>query len=137
MRPLQDNWSHMLRRACRAALSALKHRAGPRTSLCRVGPRSVRRLDHDNPADPMEKRMKSDQTAADSRGTIQTHGAKRSAAIRRKGNGPTESMLADASDARDQSIREAAYAFYEARGRVDGFALEDWLKAETQFSTTH
>ena len=33
---------------------------------------------------------------------------------------------------RDENIRQAAYAFYEARGRVDGYALEDWLQAETQ-----
>lgn len=53
------------------------------------------------------------------------------------GDGPGESMLADAADAREQSIREAAYAYYEARGRADGFALDDWLKAEAQFSTSH
>ncbi len=31
---------------------------------------------------------------------------------------------------RDQAIREAAYACYEARGREPGHELEDWLKAE-------
>jgi hypothetical protein len=33
---------------------------------------------------------------------------------------------------REEVIRLAAYAFYEARGRVDGHELEDWLKAEAQ-----
>lgn len=29
-----------------------------------------------------------------------------------------------------QAIRQAAYALYEARGHLDGNALEDWLQAE-------
>lgn len=33
---------------------------------------------------------------------------------------------------REEAIRLTAYAFYEARGRVDGHELEDWLKAEAQ-----
>jgi hypothetical protein len=37
-----------------------------------------------------------------------------------------------AGNGRDAFIRESAYAFYEARGRVDGHALEDWLKAEAE-----
>jgi hypothetical protein len=40
---------------------------------------------------------------------------------------------APSGDARDTFIRESAYAFYEARGRVDGHALEDWLQAEAEF----
>jgi hypothetical protein len=32
----------------------------------------------------------------------------------------------------EEVIRLTAYAFYEARGRVDGHELEDWLKAEAQ-----
>ena len=31
---------------------------------------------------------------------------------------------------REQRVREAAYHRYEARGSVDGHALEDWLNAE-------
>jgi hypothetical protein len=90
--------------------------------------------------------MKADQTTTHSRGTAQAGGARRSAAARRKGDGHADSMLADGGDTgqtsqtgdpRDQAVREAAYAFYEARGCVDGFALDDWLKAEAQFSTTH
>ncbi len=34
----------------------------------------------------------------------------------------------------DQIARHA-YAFYERRGRVDGFHLEDWLKAELEVLT--
>jgi len=34
---------------------------------------------------------------------------------------------------RDQIIRRTAYAFYEARGHIDGHELEDWMKAEAQF----
>ena len=39
-------------------------------------------------------------------------------------------------DEREQLIRQTAYAFYEARGHIDGHALEDWLKAEAQFPLT-
>jgi len=38
-------------------------------------------------------------------------------------------VQADGID-REQLVREAAYARYESRGRVDGHALEDWLNAE-------
>ncbi len=34
---------------------------------------------------------------------------------------------------RDTFIRESAYARYEARGCIDGHALEDWLQAEAEF----
>jgi Protein of unknown function (DUF2934) len=30
----------------------------------------------------------------------------------------------------DERIRRRAYELYEQRGRVDGFALDDWLQAE-------
>lgn len=39
---------------------------------------------------------------------------------------------ADDSEARDSFIRDTAYSFYEARGRIDGYDLEDWLRAEAQ-----
>ena len=29
-----------------------------------------------------------------------------------------------------ESIRRRAYELYERRGKVDGFALDDWLQAE-------
>ena len=38
----------------------------------------------------------------------------------------------DSVDSRDQAIRETAYAFYEARGRLDGHELEDWFQAEAE-----
>lgn len=31
---------------------------------------------------------------------------------------------------RVEEIRALAYAFYEARGCVEGYALDDWIKAE-------
>jgi Protein of unknown function (DUF2934) len=30
----------------------------------------------------------------------------------------------------EERIRQRAYQLYEQRGRVDGFALDDWLHAE-------
>jgi hypothetical protein len=36
----------------------------------------------------------------------------------------------EADKSRAERIREAAYQFYEARGRLDGHDLEDWLAAE-------
>ena len=32
----------------------------------------------------------------------------------------------------EESIRRRAYELYEERGRVDGFALDDWLQAEAE-----
>jgi hypothetical protein len=32
----------------------------------------------------------------------------------------------------EERIRRRAYALYEERGRVDGFALNDWLQAEAE-----
>jgi hypothetical protein len=36
----------------------------------------------------------------------------------------------EASEERVQEIREIAYAYYEARGCADGYAMDDWLRAE-------
>jgi DUF2934 family protein len=33
---------------------------------------------------------------------------------------------------RDERIRTRAYALYEARGRVDGHDVDDWLQAEAE-----
>ena len=30
----------------------------------------------------------------------------------------------------EKRVRQRAYELYEQRGRVDGFALDDWLRAE-------
>jgi hypothetical protein len=32
----------------------------------------------------------------------------------------------------EERIRQRASELYEQRGRVDGFALDDWLRAETE-----
>ena len=32
----------------------------------------------------------------------------------------------------EESIRRCAYELYQQRGRVDGFALDDWLQAEPE-----
>jgi hypothetical protein len=32
----------------------------------------------------------------------------------------------------EESIRRRAYELYEQRGRIDGFALDDWLLAERE-----
>ena len=37
---------------------------------------------------------------------------------------------------RQQTIRETAYRRFEARGRVHGRDLEDWLEAEAQLEST-
>jgi Protein of unknown function (DUF2934) len=36
------------------------------------------------------------------------------------------------SNAITERIHQRAYELYEQRGRVDGFALDDWLQAETE-----
>ena len=36
------------------------------------------------------------------------------------------------SNAITERIRQRAYEIYEQRGRADGFALDDWLQAETE-----
>lgn len=54
--------------------------------------------------------------------------------------GHTVPMEPDLEAARDATIRRTAYALYEARGCADGQDLDDWLKAEaewTRSSTVH
>ncbi len=36
----------------------------------------------------------------------------------------------------EERIRLRAYEIYERRGRVDGFALDDWLQAEAEILGT-
>jgi hypothetical protein len=38
----------------------------------------------------------------------------------------------DPSRTIDERIRHRAYELYEQRGRLDGFALDDWLQAEAE-----
>lgn len=37
----------------------------------------------------------------------------------------------------EESVRLLAYSYYEARGRVDGYALDDWLKAEAALNSVN
>ena len=32
----------------------------------------------------------------------------------------------------EEAVRRLAYAYYEERGRVDGYHLDDWLRAEAE-----
>jgi uncharacterized protein HemX len=41
-------------------------------------------------------------------------------------NAETRHLSADV----EERVRERAYALYEQRGSVDGYDLEDWLRAE-------
>lgn len=34
----------------------------------------------------------------------------------------------------EEEIRQRAYMLYEERGRVDGYALKDWLQAEKELT---
>lgn len=47
--------------------------------------------------------------------------------------GPVAAAPATPTDAREALVRETAYFYYEARGRVGGHELEDWLRAEAKF----
>ena len=44
---------------------------------------------------------------------------------------PRSNKTAESNDIENR-IRDRAYQLYEQRGRVDGFALEDWFQAEAQ-----
>ncbi len=44
---------------------------------------------------------------------------------------PRAAKTAQSTDIEDR-IRHRAYQLYEQRGTVDGFALDDWLQAETE-----
>jgi hypothetical protein len=46
---------------------------------------------------------------------------------------PTAPVRSEPQDL-DQQIRLRAYQLYEARGREDGHELEDWLRAEEEFT---
>ena len=44
-----------------------------------------------------------------------------------------EAAATPPADQKEEFVREAAYFYYEARGRVGGPDLDDWLKAEAEF----
>ncbi|KQW37650.1 DUF2934 domain-containing protein [Rhizobacter sp. Root404] len=62
-------------------------------------------------------------------GPTPKHATKRRAAPSRIHAAP-DPLPEDEAVTRDRVIRETAYGFYEARGRVDGHALDDWFEAE-------
>ena len=49
-----------------------------------------------------------------------------------KGEGPVVAQPPASGDGRDEIVRQTAYFFYEARGRMHGHELEDWLRAESE-----
>jgi hypothetical protein len=38
---------------------------------------------------------------------------------------------------REESLRLLAYSYYEERGREEGYALDDWLKAEATLNSVN
>ena len=36
----------------------------------------------------------------------------------------------------EEEIRRRAYRLYEQRGRIEGYALDDWVQAEAEVATT-
>jgi Protein of unknown function (DUF2934) len=46
---------------------------------------------------------------------------------------PPAAVVTDSQELEIQ-IRERAYALYEERGREDGHAVEDWLRAEEEIT---
>jgi hypothetical protein len=45
---------------------------------------------------------------------------------------PAEVVLPEL-ESREEFVRRTAYAYYEARGRIHGHELDDWLEAEAEF----
>lgn len=70
------------------------------------------------------------QKAATSQGAV-----KRKSTSAASSRPSASDMQEIASTARyDEMVRQTAYYLYEARDRVDGHELEDWLQAEAQVS---
>jgi hypothetical protein len=44
-----------------------------------------------------------------------------------------EAAAAAPAERKEDFVRETAYYYYEARGRIGGHELDDWLKAEAEF----
>jgi tRNA 2-selenouridine synthase SelU len=47
-----------------------------------------------------------------------------------------QSTASTTGDAKDEFVRQAAYYYYESRGRIGGHELDDWLRAEAEFERT-
>lgn len=50
-------------------------------------------------------------------------------AVKSKSRGPLPQKPKPSNDD-EEKIRLRAYELYEQRGRIDGYALDDWLQAE-------
>jgi hypothetical protein len=46
---------------------------------------------------------------------------------------PAAAKATPVTESKDEFVRQAAYFYYEARGRVGGHELDDWLRAEAEF----
>lgn len=58
--------------------------------------------------------------------------SKPSPVIATNGEGARSDVDRTIIKAHDELVRRAAYSLYEARGRVDGHEVEDWLNAERE-----
>ena len=47
-------------------------------------------------------------------------------------NGELQTLLSEI----EEEIRRRAYRLYEQRGRIEGYALNDWVQAEAEVTTT-
>ena len=46
---------------------------------------------------------------------------------------PPPAAAAPEAPSKDEFVREAAYYYFEQRGRIGGHELDDWLRAEAEF----
>jgi len=69
---------------------------------------------------------------ATSKASAHTQKAPKMMPMSSESNEHSEAPQASAIFDREQAIREAAYACFEARGCVPGHELDDWLQAEAQ-----
>jgi hypothetical protein len=52
------------------------------------------------------------------------------AAAKAKKPGPGEPAAAEPAEGHEDAVRRMAYLLYEQRGCIDGYEVEDWLRAE-------
>ncbi len=56
--------------------------------------------------------------------------------MRKKRKQPAANTVAESNTNAEENIRHRAYQLYEERGREDGRALDDWLRAEAEVNNT-
>ena len=56
--------------------------------------------------------------------------------MRKKRKQPAAKTVAESNANAEENIRHRAYQLYEERGREDGRALDDWLRAEAEVNST-